>query len=189
MPHYVSVQHSSSSPARDVGFNLVVFGPLLQHEHRCRLPWSQPCWASVSVFLSAVNNVQGLWYTSRFSAFVIVNLARSLSTKAVHEHARRMGEAQRGSYVYNGSSAAAGNIKQHFPSAYLCTYNIVSLLWPSHSCCDIHLMTNLSLLWLCIVSPLTHSLTHSPTISVFFFFLLCLCLLSLVLFYASPSSL
>lgn len=123
VPHYVSVHHSSSSPACDVGFALVVFGPSLQHEHRCRLACSGPCWASMSVVLATVNNVYALWYMSWFSAFITANLPQSLSTKAVLQHKRRKGEAETGSYVYKGSSAAASIIKQHFASAYLCTYN------------------------------------------------------------------
>lgn len=84
-----------------------------------------------------------------------------------------MGETQRGSYVYNNPSTAAGNIQQHFPSEYLCTYNIVSLLWASHSCTAIHHMTNLSFTLVLLCTALTHSLT----LLTFFF---CLCPLALV---------
>lgn len=95
-----------------------------------------------------------------------------------------MGETRRGSYVYNSPSAAAGNIQQHFPSVYLCTYNIVSLLWASHSCTAIHHMTNLSFTLVLLCTALTHSLTllthlltHSLCSHRFFF---CLCPLALV---------
>lgn len=36
-------------------------------------------------------------------------------------------------------------LQQHFPSVYLCTYSIVSLLWAGHSFCSIiHLLTHFS---------------------------------------------
>lgn len=36
-------------------------------------------------------------------------------------------------------------LQQHFPSVYLCTYSIVSLLWAGHSFCSIiHLVTHFS---------------------------------------------
>lgn len=58
----------------------------------------------------------------------------------------------RGSNVYNNSSTAAHNIQQHFPWVYLCTYNIVSLLWASHSCfTTIHLLSHFPFLSLCSV--------------------------------------
>lgn len=53
MPHYASVRHSSSSPARDVGFNSVVFGPSLQRAAPLPTYVFRPCGASVSVFLAA----------------------------------------------------------------------------------------------------------------------------------------
>lgn len=84
-----------------------------------------------------------------------------------------MSETRRGSYVYNTLSAAARNIQQHFPSVYLCTYNIVSLLWASHSCCTtIHLLTHFAFLCsapcrvLFCASP-PHSLTHPPSCFLF----------------------
>lgn len=99
--------------------------------------------------------------------------------RAECEHESRMSETLRGSYVYNNSSAAARHIQQHFPSVYLCTYSIVSLLWASHSCCAaIHLLTHVAFLSLCsalFVLPshsLTHPRSHLMFVSLSFFNLL-----------------
>lgn len=55
----------------------------------------------------------------------------------------RMSGTCRGSDVYNNPTTAAGNIQQHFPSVYLCAYNIVSLLWACHGCfANIYLLTH-----------------------------------------------
>ena len=102
-----------------------------------------------------------------------------------------MSETWRGSYVYNSLGAAARHIQQHFPSVYLCTYNIVSLLWASHSCySSIHLLTHFAVFSLC--SPLCaglcfchfsrslslSSLSRLFSVCLLIFFLICCLFLS-----------
>lgn len=110
-----------------------------------------------------------------------------------------MSETWRGSYVYSSLGAAARHIQQHFPSVYLCTYNIVSLLWASHSCySSIHLLTHFAVFSLC--SPLcaelcfghfSHSLSLNSlgrlfSVCLLVFFLIC-CFVSVHLGNLFPS--
>ncbi len=81
-----------------------------------------------------------------------------------------MSETSKGCNVYNKPGAAAHHIQQHFPPVYLCTYNIVSLLWASHSCyTTIHLLTCFAFLslgsalcWVLLFFAFTLSLTPPP---------------------------
>lgn len=110
-----------------------------------------------------------------------------------------MSETWRGSYVYSSLGAAARHIQQHFPSVYLCTYNILSLLWASHSCySSIHLLTHFAVFSLC--SPLcaelcfghfSHSLSLNSlgrlfSVCLLVFFLIC-CFVSVHLGNLFPS--